>query len=56
MADLTAARWTIAELENKLAGQEALDTSETERELQLARAQLQHQATLLKQYAEKTRV
>lgn len=56
VADLTAARWTIAELENKLAGQEALDTSETERELQLARAQLQHQATLLKQYAEKTRV
>lgn len=55
VADLTAARWTIAELENKLAGQEALDTSETERELELARAQLQHQATLLKQHAEKTR-
>ncbi len=46
VADLTAAQWTVAELENKLSDQAA----ESEAKLESLRAELQHKITLLQQY------
>ncbi len=53
-ADLTAAQWTIRELETKLRHQEAEASPELAAELEQAQAEIQRQATLIQQFRNKS--